>query len=166
PFLLVSNHQSYWESIALTAIFPHINVITKSPAMRIPVFGWGLRHAPMIAVHRGEPGRNLRRIVREAAGSVAEGRSILIYPEGTRVAPGQRRPHERGLELLYRHCGVPVVPMVLNAGWIWPKALGLKRPGEVLIRILPQVPPGDDPRRVQRQLEQLLNDEKDRLPRP
>jgi 1-acyl-sn-glycerol-3-phosphate acyltransferase len=163
PVVFVGNHQSYWESIAFTAFFPHINVVTKAEAMDIPVFGWGLRHAPMTPVFRTRRGANLRRIVREARISLAEGRSVLIFPEGTRVRPGCVRPHLRGLGLLYGACAVPLVPVVHNAGLFWSAGFGLKRAGEIVVRFHPPIPPGGDPTQVAREMEALLNREKDSL---
>ena len=163
PVVFVSNHQSYWESIAFTAFVPHINVVSKAEAMEIPVFGWGLRHAPMTPVFRSRKGANLRRIVREARKSLAQGRCVLIFPEGTRVSPGCRRPHLRGLELLYSACEAPVVPVVHNAGLCWTVGFGVKRAGEVVMRFCPPIAPGQDPGRIARQTEALLNREKDAL---
>ena len=163
PVVFVSNHQSYWESIAFTAFVPDINVVSKAEAMKIPVFGWGLRHAPMTPVFRSRRGANLRRIVREAKISLAEGRSVLIFPEGTRVSPGFRRPHQRGLELLYSACAAPIVPVVHNAGLCWTAGFGVKRAGEVVMRFCPPIAPGQDPGRTARQTEALLNREKDAL---
>ncbi len=163
PVLFVSNHQSYWESIAFTAFVPHINVVTKAEAMDIPVFGWGLRHAPMTPVFRDRRGANLRRIVREAGISLSEGRSVLIFPEGTRVEPGRVRPHLRGLGLLYGACAVPLVPVVHNAGLCWSAGFRRKRAGEIVLRFQPPVPPGRDPMQVAREMEALLNREKEAL---
>lgn len=163
PAIYVANHQSYWESIALTSFIPDVNVVSKREAMQIPVFGWGLMHAPMIAVDRNLKGSNLRRIVRLARASLAEGRSILIFPEGTRVEPGGRRRYERGLELLYAVCGVPVVPIVHNAGQCWTKGFNVKRPGLIVMRFLEPIPPGRDPGKTLGELEQLINEEKDKL---
>jgi 1-acyl-sn-glycerol-3-phosphate acyltransferase len=163
PVVFVCNHQSYWESIAFTALFPHINVVTKAEAMDIPVFGWGLRNAPMIPVFRDRKGANLRRIVREARRSIGEGRSVLIFPEGTRVNPGCARPHLRGLELLYSACAVPLVPVVHNAGLCWSAGFELKRAGEVVVRFCPAIAPDQDARLIARRIELLLNREKDAL---
>ena len=163
PVVFAGNHQSYWESIAFTAFVPHINVVSKAEAMAIPVFGWGLRHAPMTPVFRNTRGANLRRIVREAKTSIAEGRSILIFPEGRRVEPGRTSPHLRGLVLLYEACAVPIVPVVHNAGLCWSAGFGLKRAGEIVVRFCPPIPPGHDPVQVARQIEDLLNREKDAL---
>lgn len=163
PVIFVGNHQSYWESIAMTVFFPHINVVTKRAAMSIPVFGWGLRHAPMIPVDRDAPGQNLRRLLRDGSASIAEGRSILIYPEGGRVPPGERRPFSRGLGPLYRRCGCDVVPFVTNAGLYWFAGFRTKRPSLITIRFLPAIPAGQPPDEFAADIELLLNREKDIL---
>lgn len=166
PVIYVCNHQSYWESVAFTALVPHLNVITKAEAMEIPVFGWGLRHAPMIAIYRDRKGTNLRRMVREAKASLAEGRSILLFPEGTRVAPGERKAYQRGLELVYRACNATVVPVVQNAGHCWAEGFQTKRAGEVTVRFLPAIAPGGDGAATAARLEDMINREKDLLPGP
>lgn len=163
PAIYICNHQSYWESIALCTFLPDVNVVSKRGAMRIPVFGWGLRWAPMIPVDRDSPGQNIRRLLREARASLAEGRSILIFPEGTRVPVGGRQPFQRGFEILATRAGVPVVPIVQNAGLLWPKGFGAKRPGTVTLRFLPRLDPGRDAAAFAARMERMLNEEKDRL---
>ena len=163
PVVFVGNHQSYWESIAMTAFIPHINVVTKRAAMAIPVFGWGLYHAPMTPIDRGAPGRNIRRMVREGRACIAEGRSMLIYPEGERIPPGRRRPFARGIELLYEDCKAQIVPFVTDAGLHWPAGFSTKRPGVITLRFLAPISAGMDPRSFALEIERVLNDEKDRL---
>lgn len=163
PVIFVGNHQSYWESIAMTVFVPDINVVTKRAAMSIPVFGWGLRHAPMTPVDRDEPGQNLRRMMRQGRESIRQGRSVLIYPEGSRVPPGEFRPFSRGLAPLYRHCGCDVVPFVTDAGLHWPAGFETKKPGVVTMRFLPLVPAGGNPDEVAAELEGRLNSEKEKL---
>ncbi|MEM7120253.1 MAG: lysophospholipid acyltransferase family protein [Pseudomonadota bacterium] len=163
PVLFVGNHQSYWESIAMTAIIPHINVVTKRQAMAIPVFGWGLRYAPMTPIDRDAPGQNIRRMVRDGRTCMAEGRSMLIFPEGRRVTPGKHRKFSRGFETLYSACDAPVVPFVTDAGLHWPVGFTPKRPGVVTLRFLPPISAGLDPAIFARKTERLLNEEKDRL---
>lgn len=163
PVIFVGNHQSYWESIAMTVFVPHINVVTKRAAMAIPVFGWGLRHAPMTPIDRDAPGKNLRRMMKQGKESILEGRSVLIYPEGSRVPPGEQRPFSRGLAPLYRHCGCDVVPFVTDAGRHWPAGFETKKPGIVTMRFLPPIPAGKDPHTVAGDLETLLNAEKGKL---
>ncbi|MDT8344885.1 MAG: lysophospholipid acyltransferase family protein [Thermohalobaculum sp.] len=163
PVIFVCNHQSYWESIALTALIPDVNVVSKIEATRIPVFGWGLLHAPMIFVHRNRRGSNLRRVLREARASLAEGRSILIFPEGTRVKPGGRRAYQRGLEALCRDPAVAVIPVVHNAGLCWTKGFRTKRAGMVTLRFCPPFPAGRSAAAMLGELERFINVEKDRL---
>jgi 1-acyl-sn-glycerol-3-phosphate acyltransferase len=163
PVVFVCNHQSYWESIAFTVLIPHLNIIAKAEAMDIPVFGWGLRHAPMIPVYRRHRGSNLRRIVREARKSLAEGRSILLFPEGTRVKPGHARPFERSLELLYLKCNAPIVPVAHNAGLCWTGGFATKAAGLITMRFYPPIAPGMDPASFAQGIERLLNREKDAL---
>jgi 1-acyl-sn-glycerol-3-phosphate acyltransferase len=163
PVIFVCNHQSYWESIALTALIPDINVVAKVEAMKIPVFGWGLRHAPMIPVHRGKRGHNLRRMSSEAKKSVAAGRSILIFPEGTRVKPGRLRTYQRGLELLYEACETEIVPVAHNAGLCWTEGFRTKSPGLVRLCFYPPIRAGQDPSLVASRTEAFINREKERL---
>jgi 1-acyl-sn-glycerol-3-phosphate acyltransferase len=161
--IFICNHQSYWESIAFTVLVPNLNIISKAEAMDIPVFGWGLRHAPMIPVHRNLRGSNLRRIVREAQKSLGEGRSILLFPEGTRVKPGETRAFERGLELLYRRCNAEIVPVVHDAGRCWTEGFATKAAGLVTMRFYPPIKSGLDPKKAVHGLERLLNREKDAI---
>lgn len=163
PVIFICNHQSYWESIAFTVLIPHLNIISKAEAMEIPVFGWGLRHAPMIPVYRSIRGSNLRRIIREAQKSLADGRSILLFPEGTRVKPGQTRTFERGLELLYLKCNAQIVPVAHNAGLCWTEGFATKAAGRLTLRFYPPIAPGLDPTTVAREIERLLNREKQAL---
>jgi 1-acyl-sn-glycerol-3-phosphate acyltransferase len=163
PVIFVCNHQSYWESIAFAALVPHLNIVTKAAAMDIPVFGWGLRHAPMIPVYRDRRGGNLRRIVHQARSSLAEGRSILIFPEGGRVPSGGSRRYERSLELLYKTCNVDIVPVAHNAGLCWTKGFAAKTPGLITLRFYPPIAPGMNPGAVAERIERLLGREKDAL---
>lgn len=163
PVIFVCNHQSYWESIALTSFIRDVNVVSKAEAMDIPVFGWGLRYAPMIPVHRTKRGTNLRRIVKGTVESLDEGRNVLIFPEGTRVKPGKTRDYLRGLGLMYQAAKVPIVPIVHNAGLCWTEGFQTKHAGHITMRFLPAIPAGQDPKATMDELEALLNREKDRV---
>jgi 1-acyl-sn-glycerol-3-phosphate acyltransferase len=163
PVIFICNHQSYWESIAFTVLIPHLNIISKAEAMDIPVFGWGLRHAPMIPVFRNRRGTNIRRVVREVGKSLKSGRSILLFPEGTRVQPGKTRPFERSVELLYRNFDVQLVPVAHNAGLCWTEGFATKHPGLVTLRFYPPIKPGMDPKEVAGSVELTLNREKEVL---
>ncbi len=131
--------------------------------MKIPIFGWGLKNAPMTAVDRDGPGSNLRRILREARQSLREGRSILVFPEGTRLLPGERLRYQRGFEILYGQGGVPLVPIAHNSGLWWSPGFAPKWPGRITLRILPPIPPNLKPREVADLIERTINSEKERL---
>ena len=163
PVMFVGNHQAYWESIAMTVFVPHVNVVTKRAAMEIPVFGWGLYHAPMIPIDRDEPGKNIRRMLRDGKASIKSGRSLLIFPESGRVPVGERRPFSRGFEVLYRACGADVVPFVTNSGLHWPSGFQTKRPGTITLRFLPIISGGKPADAFASEIEELLNTEKEEL---
>lgn len=157
--IFMGNHQTAWESIAMTVLVPDVNMVTKSSAMTIPVFGWGLKHAPMIRIDPDSPGKNIRRLLKGGKASIKEGRSIVIFPEGSRVAIGETRPFARGFETLYKHCNVKVVPFVTDAGLWWPPGFSLKRPATITLRFLPPINPGMDPALFAQEIERTIRTE-------
>jgi 1-acyl-sn-glycerol-3-phosphate acyltransferase len=124
PVIIACKHQSSWETLAFTRLFDDIAIVLKRELLFIPVVGWAMARAGNIAVARGDGAAALRGLVRQGTAAVAEGRSIVIFPEGTRVAPGEQRPYHVGTAALYRQLGVPVVPMALNSGLFWGAANG------------------------------------------
>lgn len=133
PCLIVCNHQSAWETVAALLLFPDVAIVAKRELLRIPVLGWFLRRSPMIVIERDGSARTLRNMVAECVAALAQGRSILIFPEGTRKKPGERIEFRRGLALLYRTLRIPVLPVVVNSGWFWDSETGAKRPGEIAV---------------------------------
>src|SRR5581483_11982752 len=119
PAILASKHQSSWETLSFTLLFDDVAIVLKRELLFIPIVGWAMARAGNIAVSRGEGANALRGVVRQAKAAVAHGRSIVIFPEGTRVAPGQRKPYQVGVAALYRQLGLPVVPVALNSGVFW-----------------------------------------------
>jgi 1-acyl-sn-glycerol-3-phosphate acyltransferase len=101
-----------------------------------------MARAGNIAVARGEGSAALRGMLRQAKAAIADGRSIGIFPEGTRVAPGDERPYQIGIAALYRQLGVPAVPVALNSGLFWGRRKWVKRPGTITLEILPPIAPG------------------------
>src|SRR5205814_7722405 len=106
------------------------------------VVGSARARAGNIAVERGDGAAALRGLVRQAKAVIADGRSILIFPEGTRVAVGDQRPYQVGTAALYRQLGLPVVPVALNSGLFWGRRQWAKRPGVITVEVLPAIPPG------------------------
>jgi 1-acyl-sn-glycerol-3-phosphate acyltransferase len=142
PAIIACKHQSSWETLAFTLLFRDIAIVLKRELLFIPVVGWAMARAGNIAVARGDGAAALRGLVRQAKATIAEGRSIVIFPEGTRVAPGDQRPYQVGTAALYRQLGVPVVPVALNSGLFWGRRQWVKRPGVITLEILPPIAPG------------------------
>lgn len=161
--IFMGNHQTAWESIAMTVLVPDVNMVTKRAAMRIPVFGWGLKHAPMISIDPDAPGQNIRRLLKGGKASIADGRSIVIFPEGARVPIGETRAYARGFETLYKHCNVKVVPFVTDAGLWWPSGFALKRPATITLRFLPAIEPGLDPALFAQRIENTIRSQAEKL---
>ena len=142
PSIIACKHQSSWETLAFTGLFDDIAIVLKRELLFIPVIGWAMARAGNIAVARGDGASALRGLIRQAKAAIAEGRSIVIFPEGTRVALGDQRPYQVGTAALYRQLGVPVVPMALNSGLFWGRRQWVKRPGVITLEILPPIEPG------------------------
>jgi 1-acyl-sn-glycerol-3-phosphate acyltransferase len=140
--IVASKHQSMFETTEMQRILDTPATVMKSELGRIPLWGRLTRAYGIIPVDRDGGGGALRRLLRAAGDAVAEGRPIVIFPEGTRVAPGERPPLEPGFAGLYRALGVAVVPVALDSGLIWPRRSFVKRPGIVTMRFGEPIPPG------------------------
>jgi 1-acyl-sn-glycerol-3-phosphate acyltransferase len=141
PMLYAAKHQSMFETVELVLMLDAPAIVMKAELARIPVWGWATRGYGIIAINRAGSGTAMRQMMREAKVALDEGRSVLIFPEGTRVAPGEQPPLKAGFAGLYRMLGLPVVPVALDSGRLWPRK-GLKRPGIVTFRFGEPIPPG------------------------
>ncbi|MDP1753461.1 MAG: lysophospholipid acyltransferase family protein [Reyranella sp.] len=144
PVIIASKHQSTWETLAFALLFPNAAIVLKRELLFIPVVGWAMARAGHIGVERGDGATALRSLVRQAKAAVAEGRSILIFPEGTRTPVGSERPYKFGAAALYRQLGIPVVPVALNSGVFWGRRKFIKWPGVIDVELLQAIPPGLD----------------------
>ncbi|HTR85048.1 MAG TPA: lysophospholipid acyltransferase family protein [Reyranella sp.] len=142
PVLIASKHQSSWETLAFGLLFDDAAIVLKRELLFIPIVGWAMARAGNIAVARGDGASALRGLVRQAKDCAAQGRAVLIFPEGTRVAPGHTKPYQVGVAALYRQLGVPVVPVALNSGRFWGRRKWIKRPGTIQVQVLPPIAPG------------------------
>lgn len=142
PVIFACKHQSSWETLAFTRVFPNSAIVLKRELLLIPVVGWAMARVGNIAVERGDGAAALRGLVRQARAAIAEGRSILIFPEGTRTPVGSQRPYQVGTAALYRQLGVPVVPVALNSGLFWGRRQFIKWPGLIDVEVLPAIAPG------------------------
>jgi 1-acyl-sn-glycerol-3-phosphate acyltransferase len=142
PAIIAAKHQSAWETLFLSRRLHHPAFVLKRELLMIPLFGWFLRKVGMVAVDRAGKAAALKQMVRDANAAFAEGRQIVIFPEGTRVAPGAHKPYQPGIAALYGQLGVPVVPVALNSGLYWGRRAWMKKPGRILIEYLPPIQPG------------------------
>ena len=153
PAVYASKHQSAWETLFLSRYLNFPAFVLKQELLSIPLFGWFLKKAGMIAVDRKAGASALRGMARQATETLESGRSILIFPEGTRVAPGQSMPYQPGGAALYTQQKVPVVPVALNSGLYWGRRAFIKKPGTIVVEFLPPIPPGLDRKTLMRELE-------------
>ncbi|TDQ83921.1 1-acyl-sn-glycerol-3-phosphate acyltransferase [Dongia mobilis] len=163
PVLFAVKHQSAWETLYLSWRLNHPAFILKKELLLIPLFGWFLKRAGMIAIDRSGKAAALKKMVADARAVFAEGRPVIIFPEGTRVAPGASRPYQPGIAALYAQLGVPVVPVALNSGLYWGRKAILKKPGTITIEYLEPIPPGLDRKTFMRELETRIETASTRL---
>lgn len=134
-YVVLSKHQSTWETLMLQNHFQPVSTILKKELLRIPFFGWGLALLKPIAIDRNNPREAMRHIQKEGLSRLNEGISVLVFPEGTRTPPGQVGSYARGGAGIACAAGVPVVPVAHNAGECWPVPGFIKYPGEVSLVI-------------------------------
>lgn len=153
PALFAAKHQSAWETLYLSWRLNHPAFVLKKELLMIPLFGWFLKRVGMVAIDRSGKAAALKKMVADAKAIFAQGRPVIIFPEGTRVAPGASKPYQPGIAALYAQLDVPVVPVALNSGLFWGRKAILKKPGTITIEYLPAIPPGLDRKTFMRELE-------------
>ena len=139
PYMLMANHQSAFETVLLVVLLPQPAFVLKRSLLWIPVIGWGLALTRPIVIDRSSPVRSLKRLLQQAQKRFARGDVVVIFPEGTRLPVGERRPYQAGGAHIATRSRVPVLPMAHNAGHFWPRGF-LKKPGKVTVRIGPPIP--------------------------
>ncbi|WP_448192007.1 lysophospholipid acyltransferase family protein [Azospirillum sp. sgz301742] len=162
-YILAAKHQSAWETMKLHALVGDPAVVLKRELTWIPTWGWYARKSRMIAVDRGARGRALTSMIENSKPVRDEGRPIVIFPQGTRVAPGAYSSYRVGVGVLYENLNLPIVPMALDSGLYWPRRSFIKRPGTIVVEILPAIPPGLTRAQVMQELERRLEEATDRL---
>ncbi len=140
PVVILAKHQSAWETIVFQQIFPPLSFVLKKNLLYIPFFGWGLALFSPIAIDRAAGREALKQIEAQGRARLNTGFCVLIFPEGTRVAPGESGKYQVGGAYLATKAAVPVLPVAHNAGRFWPKNGFLKYPGEIVVRIGPPIP--------------------------
>lgn len=163
PCLIAVKHQSAWETFVLPLVLDDPAFVLKRELMSIPLFGWYVRRYGAVPVDRKGGANALRRMLHAAKAQIAGGRSVVIFPEGTRVPPGESRPYHPGVAALYRDLKLPVVPVALNSGLYWGRRRFLKRPGRITVAFQPPIPPGLDRKEFMARLQRTLDPATDAL---
>jgi len=131
PAIILSNHQSAWETLCFQLFFPPVSFVLKRQLLWIPFFGWGLAAYRPIAIDRSKKRRALDQLITQGKQRMAEGRWLIIYPEGTRMPPDAPGNFQIGGAMIAARSGAPVLPIAHNAGVFWPKNSFLKYPGTI-----------------------------------
>ena len=142
PVIYAVKHQSAWEALVMPLLVPDPAIVLKRELLFVPMFGWYLLRVGMIPVDRAGGSRALKRMLAAARRAQAAGRPVVVFPEGTRTAPGAAGAYQPGVAALYRALDAPVVPVALNSGVFWPPRAFVLRPGRITLRFLPPIPPG------------------------
>jgi 1-acyl-sn-glycerol-3-phosphate acyltransferase len=137
--VVLSKHQSTWETIAYPLLLPPHSWLLKRELLSIPVFGWYLARMNPIAIDRGKPRKALQQLLTQGGDYLQQGLWVVTFPEGTRVAPGQRKNYALGGALLAEKQACPVVPIAHNAGEFWSRNSFLKYPGTIRVCIGPPI---------------------------
>ena len=143
--IVAAKHQSVWDTLIWHIILDNPAIVLKRELLLIPIFGWLCRKTHMIAVNRKAGSKALRVMLEDAKSATALGRSIVIFPQGTRTSPGtlvEDVPYLPGVSALYRSLDVPVVPVALNSGLFWPRRQLMRRPGTIVLEYLEPILPG------------------------
>ena len=158
PVMFAVKHQSAWETVAINLFVRNPVFVVKQELTRIPLFGLMLRRSGMIPVDRAGGASTLRTMLLAARARVAEGRSVVIFPEGTRTPVGERHPYHPGVAALYTALDIPVVPVALNSGLFWPRRSLRLAAGTITFEFLPPIEPGLKRRDFARRLETAIEE--------
>jgi 1-acyl-sn-glycerol-3-phosphate acyltransferase len=163
PAIYAVKHQSAWDTLIFPLLLERPAYVLKQELIRVPFFGWYMLRLGMIPVDRKGGGAALKQMLRAARAVAKTGRPILIFPEGTRVPPGERRPYQPGIAALYGDLNLPVVPVALNSGLFWGRRSFHKRAGTITVEFLPSIAPGLERRAFMEALKERLETAASRL---
>ena len=135
PCVVVSKHQSAWETYYLQRLFRPVSTILKRELLKVPFFGWGLYFMHPIAIDRSNPRKAMRQVQTQGLQRLEQGNNVLIFPEGTRVSFGEEGKYARSGASLAIEAGVPLIPITHNAGYCWPSGTFIKKPGTIHVVI-------------------------------
>ncbi len=143
PTIIISNHQSAWETLCFQLFFPPVSFVLKRQLLWIPLFGWGLAAYRPISINRSQKIRALDQLIEQGQERLSCGRWLIIYPEGTRMNPGSPGQFMAGGAMIAHRTGAPILPIAHNAGVFWPRRSFRKYPGTIEVVIGPPIWPGE-----------------------
>ena len=165
--IVMCKHQSAFETLALQLIFVPQVWILKRELLKIPVYGWGLASMQPIAIDRGSAIKSFRQIVQQGCIRLQQKRWVIIFPEGTRIAPGQKGEYLPGGGMLAAKSEANVTPVAHNAGYLWPRNSLLKKPGKITLVIGPLIETkGKSAKQITREVENWIETTVKTLPNP
>jgi 1-acyl-sn-glycerol-3-phosphate acyltransferase len=163
PALIAMKHQSAWDTFAAPILFPLAAMVIKRELGYLPFYGWYALKAGMIPIDRKGGAKTLKRMVAACQARMAQHRSIMIFPEGTRSAVGVKVRYQPGVAALYSGLGVPLVPVAVNSGLFWERRAFTKRAGKIIVEILPAIAPGTERRAALAELQERIEQATARL---
>ena len=161
--LIAAKHQSFLDIMMIFHAAPSARFIMKKEMLWTPLIGQYARRINCVAVERGKRGAAMAKMIADVAQSSGTPGQLIIYPQGTRVAPGAQLPYKVGVGVLYRETGQPVCPAATNAGAFWPRTGIWRRPGTAVVEFLPQIAPGEEITPFMEKLEREIETASDRL---
>ncbi len=161
--LVAAKHQSFWETFALLPLFADAAFVLKKELTWIPLFGWYALKTKMVPVDRDGGISAVKAMTAKAREAVDAGRQLVIFPEGTRRAPGAPPDYKSGTGHLYRRLNKPCLPIALNSGLFWPRRQFMRYPGTIIVEILPPIPPGLSQNEFSEKLQGAIEHASDRL---
>jgi 1-acyl-sn-glycerol-3-phosphate acyltransferase len=160
PAVIMCKHQSAWETLALQLIMPLHVWVLKRELLWIPIFGWELSTMGPIAINRQSRAIAQKQLIEQGADRITQGFWIMIFPEGTRIAPGNRGQYKYGGARLASMLDIPLIPIAHNAGEFWPKNSFRKYPGNVTVIVGEAIyPNGRDPKAITQEIENWIENE-------
>ncbi len=154
PCIYASKHQSAMETLLLAAIVKGGTYVLKKELAYVPIFGWGIMTYGCVAIDRSSGAAAMRKLIKGCKRILDMGRSVLIFPEGTRTKPGESTKYRPGISMIYNQMDAKIVPVAINSGVFWPKKSYMKKSGTVVIEFLPAMPENLEKREF---LEELKN---------
>ena len=163
PAIIAAKHQSAWDTMVFHDLLGDPAFILKKELLSLPFIGWYLRKTGQVAIDRKAGMRALKLMVEGARRALADGRQVVIFPEGHRQPPGVAGAYHSGIAMLYSGCDAPVVPVALNSGLFWPRNAFLRQAGVIVLEVLPAMAPGLDRKTFMAQLEERIESATRRL---